>query len=125
VGDARAVLRAAFDEPAVAHVDHQLVAQVRRELAQPHERGNGDDRAGDAADDELALPAVVAIQGVAGHDGDHERAQHRAERPETHRRPAPHLGREVADQRRGPDQHDPLDEAEGPETGRELELGGA
>ena len=91
---------------------HELVAQLRRELAQEEERDDHHAQADQSRDDELVLPRLEVVQGVGGHQAGAQGAHGRAERPEPHGDATAHLGREVAHQRRRRDEDDALHEAD-------------
>ena len=113
-----------FDEGALAVGHHQLVPQLRRELAQEEERDEDHAQADQARDDELVLPRREVAQRVRGHQAGRQGTHGGTERPEPHRDAATHLRREVAHQRRRRDQDDALYEADHAVGGGEPELVG-
>ncbi len=103
-----------FDQRPVPGRDHQLVAELGRQVLHEEQADDEGGQGGDARDDELAVPVLAEVaEGVGGDDAGDQAAGHRADGPEAHGRGPAELRAEVADQGRGGHQDGPLHQADG------------
>jgi hypothetical protein len=116
---------ACLDELPVADLHHQLSPELGRKLSQADECDDEHDQADDAADDELVLPRMEMIEGVARDQRHGQAGDDRTHRPEPGGQASPELWGEVANEGRRRHEDDALDEAEGAvEHGVDPQVGG-